>query len=92
MPSKKPLVALRVSDELYAALRVAADRDGRSIGNYVDMHLRRYFMANGVNPAEVPPARPGRRPGPSRPGRQVDIETAIAAAVKRGPVKAAKHK
>ena len=96
MPSKRPLIAVRVADDLYAAIRVAADRDGRTMGNFVDMHLRRYLMANGV-PLTTAEKQAVHRKNMAARGermakRQVDIETAIAAAVKRGPVKAAKHK
>jgi hypothetical protein len=89
MPSKKPLIALRISDDLYDKIRSSAEAEGRTMTNFLDFYLRRALLpvntvSNNTSAMTLGDLR--------RAGRQVDIEDAIVAAVKRGPVKAAKHK
>jgi hypothetical protein len=97
MPSKKPLIALRVADDLYEKIRTAAAADGRTMTNYLDFYLRRAMLnepegrvlAAGGLP--VSPYQSNIRTA-VHPGRQVHLEEQIAAVVKRGPVKPARHK
>jgi hypothetical protein len=48
MPSANPTIGVRVSDELYQAVRTAADAQGRSMSNLVDMILRDHLLKRGV--------------------------------------------
>lgn len=61
-----------------------ATKNDRSISWVVGFAMKQFFVAAGD-------AREPFRDGAAKHG-QMDIETAIAAAVKCGPVKAAKHK
>jgi hypothetical protein len=91
-PNLKALTVY-VDKAIYDAVRVAAEEDGRSVTNFLSrlitaVHVSRTPIADlermtGKRPSSAPPARSAR---------QVDIEDAIVAAVKRGPVKSAKHK
>jgi hypothetical protein len=71
MPSSKPLIALRLPQPMYDQVRALAEKDGRTVTNFIEQQLKRTLPA---------------------PSRQMDITDAIAAAVKRGPVKTSKHK
>ena len=101
MPSAKPLIALRLSPALYADLLGVAERENRAPSNFIEHHLgpivrdlKRHYadealLIKGVHPNQ---AKVEKHLGRPYPGRQLHLEDAIAAAVKRGPVKAARHK
>jgi hypothetical protein len=95
MPSSKPLIALRVGQDLYDKIRASSLAEGRTMTNFLDFYLRQSMMASvpdltrkcatcGHQMSSVAHAKTC--------GAQVDIEDAIATVVKRGPSKAAKHK
>jgi len=95
----KTNVTIYLSAELLERCRAAAAADDRTLSNYLSGLLERAHPAqSSANPprprrAEPTTARRGSVPsvGYVQPG-QIHLEDAIAAAVKRGPVKAAKHK
>jgi hypothetical protein len=68
---------------MYQRVKQLAEQEGRSMANFVEFHLKRSILSD-VGLVNAPPA-------PPRP-RQVHLEEAIAQAVKRGPIKTAKHK
>jgi predicted transcriptional regulator len=75
-------------------LKEFAVAEDRTVSWVVGFALKQFFVARQANAADVSAALK-RDPSPDYgklSGRQVDIETAIAAVVKRGPVKPAKHK
>jgi hypothetical protein len=91
MVSRQPVIALRLDQATFDKIRELAAKDGRSMSNYVEFQLKRLRHAD-LRPAlpdsfyEEPSApEPIRKATPKR-GVRVDIETAIAQAVKRGPV------
>lgn len=43
MPSKLPMIGVRVKPTLYARLRVLARADARSVSNFVARHLAEHF-------------------------------------------------
>jgi hypothetical protein len=75
-----------VSQELADLIASNAIADGRTVSNYIERLLERSV------PTTVPlvPAHEVVRKKVA--SGQMDIETAIAHAVKRGPIKSAKHK
>lgn len=76
-------ISIYVTPELYAQIQAAADDDGRSVSQWVERCVSNYMTHPQPAKLEV---RAKRDDG------QMDLEEAIAAAVKRGPVRAAKHK
>jgi hypothetical protein len=86
MPSKKPVISVRLEDEIHNTIVAWAKSDGRSLGNYIG-HILSTLVYRGevrresarIQPHEVPP----------RVTRQLDISDQIVRAVKAGP---AKHK
>ena len=94
MPSSKPLIALRVSQDLYDKIRETADADGRSMTNFIDFYLRRALMPGAIGPVNTVSnnTSPMTMGDLKRRWKQVDLEDAIVSAVKRGPSKPAKHK
>jgi hypothetical protein len=67
---------------LFAQIESSAKADGRSVSNFLEQVVSNYM----THP------RPVKLEVRSRPEGQMHIEDAIAAAVKRGPVRASKHK
>jgi hypothetical protein len=83
MEVKKRAISLYVTPELYAQIEAAAKSDDRSVSNYLERVVSNYMTHPRPAVLEV---RSKREEG------QMHIEDAIAAAVKRGPVRASKHK
>jgi hypothetical protein len=69
MPSTSLQIAVRVKDDLYEMIRVAAAAEGRSMSNYVDRFLRTRFLPGDDGKLVLKPPLDGA---------QVDIEDAIA--------------
>jgi Arc/MetJ-type ribon-helix-helix transcriptional regulator len=91
MPSLNPTIAVRLDPQMFEKIKQLAERDGRSMSNFVEFHLRRLLDANlkpVFSPAQLADVKAQARKAP----RQVDLAEAIADAVKRGPSKSAKHK
>lgn len=81
MPSKNPVIALRLEPALYARVEAISAQQGRSLSNFVAQHLRLALAST---------------PGVSS-GKQADLvdglATAIAKTVAAGPRgRAKKHK
>jgi hypothetical protein len=84
-----------VGQDLYDKVKASAAAEGRTITNFLDFYLRRAMMSARSAPFGCTCTfLGGIHSNDCALHGQVDIETAIAAAVKRGPVtsKAAKHK
>lgn len=99
MPSLNPSIAVRLDPQMFEKIRELAERDGRSMSNFVEFHLRRLLDVNlkpVFSPVELADvqahAARSKSPRAKRVPRQVDLAEAIADAVKRGPSKASKHK
>jgi hypothetical protein len=102
MVSRHPVIALRLDQATFDKIRELAARDGRSMSNYVE-HRLKSLMTVDLMPAlpdsyyDGPAApEPVRKAAPKK-GVQVDLITAIAQAVKAGPItttaaKQAKHR
>ena len=75
MPSTKPLIALRLPEEMHRKLIELAAAESRSPANFIEHTLRR-LLGPQLEPVFTP-----------KQMRQIDIHEAIAAAVKKGPVK-----
>jgi predicted transcriptional regulator len=71
-----------------AKVKEMAEKEDRSVSWVVGFAVKQFFSG----PEAVHVARESQAIADARHGRQVHLEDAIAAAVKRGPVKAAKHK
>jgi predicted transcriptional regulator len=82
MEDKTVQVTTYVLDSLYARLKALADADKRSIS---------FMVALAVSDLVAKAESVGFEAS-KKAGSQVDLIEAIATAVKRGPVKAAKHK
>ena len=88
MPSKNPVIAVRLDPAMHRQVVALAAAQHRSVSNFVEHALRRL-----IGPDNEAVLKEIERTDPAnRGGRQVDIAEAIAAAVKRGPTKASKHK
>jgi len=83
-PNLKALTVY-VDKAIYEAARRAAAADGRSVTNFVARII-------SASPFLQVPIRDLERMTGKGAARQVHLEDAIAAAVKRGPVKPSKHK
>lgn len=83
MATAKRGISIYVTPELYAQIEAAAADDGRTLSNYLERAVSNYMTHPSPAKLEV---RSKRNEG------QMHIEDAIAAAVKRGPVRSAKHK
>jgi predicted transcriptional regulator len=79
----KRAISIYVTPELYAQIEAAASEDDRSVSNYLERAVSNYMTHPSPAKLEV---RSKRDDG------QMHLEDAIAAAVKRGPVRPAKHK
>ena len=103
MPSKKPLIAVRLSKEVHADLMACCAAEGRTPANFIEFHMgpmlqrmkhvtaQDTLLSHGVHPRQAKVEKHLGRPFP----RQMRLEDAIAEVVKRGPVKTArgaKHK
>jgi len=75
MPSKKPLIALRLDESLHNSVVARAKALDRTPANLIAHELRKLYAGDRITSS-----------------RQVDITEVIAAAVKRGPTKASRHK
>jgi hypothetical protein len=80
MTSQNPVIALRLDQATFDKIRQLAERDGRSMSNFVERQLKRLLHPN------LDPALPASYYEPPAKGRQIHLEDAIAAAVKAGPV------
>ena len=102
MPRDPNLKALTVyvDKSVYELVRTAAGAEDRSVTNFLARLVAGHFSALPVRVVESAGHadrrwRAGGRIGNSvseQTRGQVDLESAIAAAVKRGPVKLARHK
>jgi hypothetical protein len=78
MPSKKPLLALRLSKPVHERLLSSAAADGRTPTNYIEQMLKRAFgIASGAPTVRAAPAAqpiavaaPARPPPPPVPKRK----------------------
>ena len=75
-------ISIYVAPKLYAQIEAAAKEEGRSLSNYLERVASNYM----THPHPLPPVVEARHDG------QVDLEDAIVAAVKRGPVFARRKK
>lgn len=82
--AKKPL-SIYVRPDLLELIESSALADGRSVSNFVE----RLLDAHVPTTVKYTPAHAERD---RQAAKQIDITDAIAAAVKRGPVKVSKHK
>jgi hypothetical protein len=80
MTSQNPVIALRLDQATFDKIRQLAERDGRSMSNFVEHQLKRLLHPN------LDPALPASYYEAPAKGRQIHLEDAIAAVVKRGPV------
>jgi Arc/MetJ-type ribon-helix-helix transcriptional regulator len=78
MPSTNPSIAVRVPPEMFQKIRELAQRDGRSMSNFIEFQLRR-LLTGQLEPVFTTV-------------QQVDIEEEIARSKRRPASKAAKHK
>jgi hypothetical protein len=108
MGEKTVSVSVYPTESLYSKMQKVADGQHRSVSNLFIVALTEFLgkPENVAFWSENFGDRPGQVKRPTAPhlrgpviqahadtnGRQVDITEAIAAAVKRGPVKPAKHK
>jgi len=76
----KKAISIYVAPKLFAQIEAAAKDDGRSVSGWLEHTLTNYMTH--PQPAKLEVRRDG----------QMHIEDAIAAAVKRGPVRVSKHK
>ncbi len=83
MDRAKRGISIYVTPDLYARIEAAAKDEDRSLSNYLERVVSNYMTHPQPAKLEV---RSARDLG------QVDLEDAIVAAVKRGPVRPAKHK
>lgn len=80
MPSTKPLIALRLPEEMYRKVIAMAEAESRSPANFIEHTLRRLLGPELVEPVFTP-----------KQMRQIDIHEAIdahdaiAATVEAGP-------
>jgi hypothetical protein len=75
-------------------IQAYAKSEDRSVSWVVGFAVKQFFVARQANPLDASAAvkRDPRPDYAKLTGRQVDLEDAIVAAVKRGPSKVAKHK
>jgi hypothetical protein len=90
MGEKTVSVSAYPTESLYSKMQKVADGQHRSVSNLFIVALTE-FLGKPENVAFWS-ENFGDRPGQVKRPRQVDITEAIAAAVKRGPVKSARHK
>jgi vacuolar-type H+-ATPase subunit F/Vma7 len=83
METAKRGISIYVTPELYAQIEAAAREEDRSLSKYLERVVSNYMTHPRPAVLEV---RSKRDDG------QMHLEDAIAAAVKRGPVRSAKHK
>jgi predicted transcriptional regulator len=76
-------ISIYVTPELQAQIEAAAKSDNRTVSNYLEQVVSNYMTHPSPAKLEV---RSKRNDG------QMHLEDAIAAAVKRGPVRPSKHK
>lgn len=88
MATEKKALSIYVSQELADRIGANALADGRTLSNYVERLLEQTLPVTKRH--VVHEQRTADIAMDTRLGRQLDLETAIAQAVKRGPV--AKHK
>lgn len=81
---KSIAVTVYLPELLHAKISSVSKADRRSMSNAIVLAVEQFI----AQPANVPKWSTNRGAGPG----QVHIEDAIAAAVKRGPAKSAKHK
>jgi len=92
MTSQNPVIALRLDQPTFDKIRQMAEKDGRSMSNFVEHQLKRLL---GPRLEPLLPASYYQAPKKGRRAKkpvQMDISEAIAAVVKRGPARTAKHK
>jgi predicted transcriptional regulator len=105
MADKAVPVSAYLPPELFDTFRRLADQQERSVSWLVGFAIKQYIASQAdagrvLAPGGMPVSpyqsniRTAVHPGRVVPGqaRQVDLEDAIVAAVRRGPSKAAKHK
>jgi negative regulator of replication initiation len=80
MATEKKAVSIYLRQDLYELIASHAIADGRTISNYLERHLDRTVPTT----VQAVPAHAQVRDAVA--SGQVDLETAIAHAVKRGPV------
>lgn len=80
MPSKNPVIAVRLSEEMHKQVVERAALEHRSLSNFVEHHLRRLLGPSNESVFREIAKDP-------RAGVQLDIADQIARAVKRPPVK-----
>jgi hypothetical protein len=85
MTSKNPVIAVRLDPSTFEKMRQLAERDGRSLANFAEFHLRR-MLAFNLQPLLPDSHYDDPKSTPKKVPVQVDIADAIAATVKRGPV------
>jgi hypothetical protein len=87
MVEKAVPVSAYLEPQLFEVFKGIADKEDRSVSWLVGFAIKQFVNGRSFN------ARLKGEPSllPKSPG-QVDLEDAIVAAVKRGPVKTAKHK
>ena len=54
-PEDDDYLSLRINPELKSALRAAAEREGRSVGNLVKYLIRQYCESEGFRVSETKP-------------------------------------
>lgn len=77
------MISTYIDDSVAAKLEEIAKAEERSVSWLVGFAVKQMIAARQPN---------GGFPKVASDSRQVDLEDAIAAAVKKGPVKSAKHK
>jgi len=85
MATEKKALSIYVTQDLFARIQLTAEEEGRSVSNYIERVIGMYVPGGEPRPGKVEVRG-------ARDGGQVDLEDAIVDAVKRGPVRAAKHK
>ena len=85
MSTDKKAVSVYLRQDLYERIVSIAIADGRTVSNYLERHL------DATVPTAIRATPPHQKVRMRVGSGQVDLETAIAEAVKRGPQKA-KHK
>lgn len=80
MSTAKRAISIYVAPQLFAQIESSAKADGRSVSNFLERMVASYMTEPRAAKLEV------------RGDGQMHIEDAIAAAVKRGPVRVPKHK
>jgi hypothetical protein len=91
---KLKALTVYVDKAVYEAARLAAEADGRSVTNFLARLITASPFLAPLSTGELQ-RMTGARPATARAVRdakQIDLEDAIVAAVKRGPSKPAKHK